>query len=291
MNKMQEKLHDNKIVQEIREKQKMGYQLPRAKVKKGLSNPKAYNYKIKETGDQAESIIYSQPILTGYTRKHTPERKEGRTMANEQNIKRARRNVYDIVNTNFTEYTKMITLTYAETMLDYNQLAMDWKVFMKSLKRKGITFPYLAITEHQTKRGKKEGNAGSLHIHALLFTDQYIPFKTLKESWGIRGSVHIEKIDKASNKGAYVAKYITKESAPADKKSYRTSRNIKRPTYRVGLGSEIDVIQAVREDGYEYINGSQYEYTKINGINQETGEIKEDTSAIVDKYRKKVKND
>jgi len=252
---------------------------------KPIHSTNRYNYKIKETGSHAEAIIYEEPILTGYQRKHTPTRKVGRTMANEQNAKRARKNVYDLVNTNYTEFTKMITLTYAETMLDYDQLYMDWKRFVESLKRKGIKFPYLAITEHQLKRGKREGNEGSLHVHAILFTNEYIPFKTLKACWGTRGSVHIEKIDKASNKGAYVAKYITKDAMPPDKKSYRTSRNIKRPTVRVGLGDEIDVITSVKTKGFGFV--SQTKYTKINGANQETGEIKEDTIATIMKFDKK----
>ena len=62
----------------------------------------------------------------------------------------------------------MLTLTYAKTMIDYDILAKDYKVFLLNLKRHGFEFPYLSITEHQTKRGKKEGNKGSLHLHVLL---------------------------------------------------------------------------------------------------------------------------
>lgn len=250
-----------------------------------LNKPTTYNYKLKITGKQAETRYYTEPILTGYKRKHTPLRKEGRKMANIQNVKRARQNVYDIVNCNYTNFTKMLTLTYAKTQLDYNQLYLDFKHFRESLKRKGYDFPYLSITEHQTKRGKKEGNKGSLHIHALLFTDSYIPFKTIKESWGKRGSVHIEKIDDIENKGAYVSKYITKEGQIPDKKSYRTSRNIKRPTFRVGLGDEIDLISLVGKD-YDFI--SQYDYNVDRGFNQETGEINQEIVCKVMKLKKTI---
>ena len=284
-----EKMHNKQLAIDIRMRRELGDISLKDLTGKELEVPErlnklnSYNYKVKFTGNEAEAILYSDNILTGYARKHTPQRKEGRTMANAQNIKRARKNVYDIVNCNFTPYTKMLTLTYKETMLDYDKLYMDYKAFMKHLKRKGFNLPYLAITEHQTKRGKKEGNAGSLHIHALLFTDEYIPFKTIKTAWGERGSVHIEKIDKADNKGAYVAKYITKEGAPADKKSYRTSRNIKRPTYKVGLGDELDIINSL---GGEFDFKSQSYYTVERGHNQETGEIKEEIKAEVFKYSK-----
>lgn len=178
----------------------------------------------------------------------------------------------------------MITLTYAETMLDYDRLYLDFKHFKEALKRQGYDFPYLAITEHQTKRGEKEGNAGSLHIHALLFTDTYIPFLTIKKCWGVRGSVHIEKVDKATNKGAYVSKYITKEGCPADKKSYRTSRNIKRPTRKIGLGNELDVITTMQK---RFNFKSQYDYTVPRGTNQDTGEVFEDTIATVTQFQSK----
>lgn len=282
---IEEKIATHREIQRI--KQEKAYRRQHKIKDVDLRQPKhidSYNYKIKITGDFAQAILYDEPILTGYERKHTPQRKEGRTMANEQNVKRARKNVYDLVNCNITEYSKMITLTYAETMLDYDKLYLDYKRFIESLKRKGYTFPYLAITEHQTKRGKKEGNAGSLHVHAVLFTDEYIPFKEIKASWGKRGSVHVEKLDRAENKGAYVAKYITKETMPPDKKAYRTSRNIKRPVYKTGLGDELDIISIVNARDYSFV--SQAQYTKINGVNQDTGEVKEDTIATVLNYSK-----
>jgi len=151
----------------------------------------------------------------------------------------------------------MLTLTYAKTQLDYDRLYIDFKIFLQHLKRKGFEFPYLAVTEHQTKRGKKEGNAGSLHLHVLIFSDTYIPFDTLKRAWSAKGSVHVQKIERAKNKGAYVAKYITKEGAPPDKKSYRTSRNIKRPTFKAGLGGEIESVEALGFE-WKHLNHSHF---------------------------------
>lgn len=243
-----------------------------------------YNYKIVKKGDQVEVKYYDEPIFVGYQRKHTPQRRENRTMANEQNVKRARRNVHDLVNTNWTEYTKMLTLTYKETMLDYDQLAMDWKVFRKGLKRKGYNPPYLAITEHQKKRGEKEGNKGSLHMHVLLFTDDFIPFDTLKDCW-TKGSVDIRHIP-TDNKGKYVAKYINKETMPADKKAYRTSRKIKRPTVKVGFEngrteSELAVAN-VLGSGHKLVD--THNYSLIRSINQETGEITKESEVKIERY-------
>lgn len=278
-----EKIRKSEDIRNLKKDIESGYHVPKLKLPSRIHNPNSYNYKIVETGTKARTIHYSQPIIMGYTRKHTPERKEGRIMANEKNIRRARKNVFDIVETNLTPHTKMITLTYAICNLDYDQLAHDWKMFRRNLKRSGFDFPYLYIVEHQTKRGEKEGNRGSLHIHAILFTDLYIPFNDLKHAWGDRGSVHIEKLNRAENKGAYVAKYITKEDMPADKKAFRTSRDIKKPTVKVGLGDELDIINHI---GKDFKFQQQDNYTVTRGYNQETGEVNEDILATVYKYSK-----
>lgn len=254
-------------------------------IKEPSPHIKKYNYKKKYTGQYSELIQYSKPIYKGYQRHHKPERKANRTKANEINTKRARRKVHDIVNTNWTKYTKMITLTYAETMLDWDTLIKDFKTFRLTLKRNGYAFPYLAITEHQTERGKKENNKGSLHIHCLAFTDKYLPFKDLKHAWGSRGSVDVRKMDEVSNTGAYVSKYITKEGAPADKKSYRTSRNIKRPTIKTGLDETGLYVSKGMLASYDQV--TTYDYTVPRGENQETGEILEDIVAKVTKYKRR----
>lgn len=242
---------------------------------------KTYNTKTKVTGEITTTITYDRHILTGYERRHTPMRKPNRDKANEQNAKRAKKQVHDIVNTNWTKYTKMITMTYRETTLDYDTVAHDFKMFRKALQRRGYDFPYLTIIEHQIKRGKKEGNAGSLHIHCLAFTDRYIPFETLKSVWTRLGSVQIEKLDKAENKGAYVAKYITKEALPPDKKSYRTSRNIKKPTIMVGSYEQSVVLDNIMESHnlisyVDYtIKGSELQDGTIEELNHATGFVYE----------------
>jgi len=250
-----------------------------------LSKITLYNTISKITGDISQVITYDRPIARGYERRYETMRKDNRESANEQNTKRARRQVHDIVNTNWTEHTKMITLTYRITELDYDQVANDFKTFRKNLNRKGYSFPYLTIIEHQLKRGKKENNAGSLHIHCIAFTDKYIPFKTLKAVWSRVGSVHIEKIDKAANKGAYVAKYITKDALPPDKKSYRTSRDIKRPTVEIGLYEKNNILLNTI-DNHEIMFSINY---SIKGAEVQEGihEIVNTASGLVYKTERK----
>jgi hypothetical protein len=241
---------------------------------------KAYNIVRKQMGDTLQITRYDRPILTGYARKHTPERKENRTMANEQNAKRARKKVYEIVQTNWTKYTKMLTLTYKENMQDYDQIAHDFKMLIQGLRRKNYDFPYLWVVEKQER--------GALHAHVLVFTDKYIPIKEIAKHWP-HGFVKINaKLADAPDKGAYVAKYIQKETLPPDKKAYRTSRNIKKPAIQRTTGDAIDVEQLV---GDQFQFKSQFDYTVKNNktqVNKQTGELENlTTTATVATYKKR----
>lgn len=71
---------------------------------------------------------------------------------------------------------------------------------------------------------KKEGNAGSLHSHCILFDDEYIPFDAINKAWG-KGNTDIHKLNDINNVGAYVSKYLTKETySEFSRHSYHISR-------------------------------------------------------------------
>ena len=174
-------------------------------------------------------------------------------MANEQNAKRARRAVHDIIETNKTKYTKLITLTYAENMQDYDRLAHDFKVWRRALQRKGINFPYLYIVEKQKR--------GALHIHAVVFTNDFLDKDTISKHWP-HGFVDLRatKPEQHDNLGAYVAKYITKDSMPPDRKAYRTSRNIKKPTVTKTFGEVGEATERLMAEGM--MPSDIYKYTR-----------------------------
>ena len=143
----------------------------------------------------------------------------------EENLQRARSNIRRYIWQNVTPYSKFITLTYKDTVLDYETLLYDMKQFFKNLGRAGYcNTNYLWIMEHQTERGKKEGNAGSLHSHCILFDDEYIPFDAINKAWG-KGNTDIHKLNDINNVGAYVSKYLTKETySEFSRHSYHISR-------------------------------------------------------------------
>lgn len=183
-------------------------------------------------GDIVEVCVYSVPIECG-KREHLPKRKE-KTQYDEfekrkDNLSRARQNVRRIIWCNQTKYTKFITLTYANTVLDVKQVRRDFTTFVQAMRRKGYTMNYLYVLENQKSRGEKEGNDGCLHIHLLLFNDEFIPLEDLRSCWK-KGFVGIECIDNIRNLGAYVCKYITKDNLEFySSHVYECSQGLKRP--------------------------------------------------------------
>ena len=112
---------------------------------------------------------------------------------------------------NQSQYTKFLTLTYRETMLDVKKVGRDVTTFVQAMRRKGYDMKYLYVLEHQKERGEKEDNDGSLHIHMVVFIDRFIPVAVLGECWK-HGIFDIKKIEHVQNLAAYISKYITKET-------------------------------------------------------------------------------
>lgn len=159
----------------------------------------------------------------------------------EDNLKRARDNVADIVYCNLSEYTKFLTLTCKETVLEVKKFERMITTFLQAMKRGSYKLEYIYVLERQIERGKKEGNIGCLHAHMIVFNKEKIPMNILKKCWkygrtelkilnGCRCEDDKETAELIKNPAGYVCKYITKESvAEWNKKTYRCSKGIIRP--------------------------------------------------------------
>lgn len=192
---------------------------------------KRRDVKVVISGDIVEVYEYRVPISVehrNYEIEKGTQTDEGKRY---RNLQRARASIRRYIWTNITKYSKFVTLTYADSCLDYDAVVYDFKQFIKNLGRKGFkNIPWLYVTEHQKERGVKEGNEGSLHIHAVLFIDDFIHYDVIRECWK-KGSVDIHAIDKVNNMGAYVCKYLTKEEFDLYyKNSYHISRGLQKPT-------------------------------------------------------------
>lgn len=188
---------------------------------------KDYNLKIVRSGDVVEVYAYDKKVYynyEGFQREKDKRKSDEWSGKSEDSLTRARRNIRRIIWSNLSKYSKFLTLTYAENMQDLDKFYFDWRMFVQSMSRKGYTLKYLYVLEYQER--------GSIHAHVLLFNDEYVPWQTIKESWS-HGIIDIHKIRDIGNLGAYVCKYLTKDTlAEYNSKSYHCSRGLKRPVER-----------------------------------------------------------
>lgn len=169
---------------------------------------------------------------------------------NYANTQKMRRNtIRQLVCTNFdVKYSKFVTLTFDNLrdfdITDVKACYAYFKNFIKRLQYRYKGFLYLAVVEFQDKRGR-----GAVHYH-MICNLPYIKKSELQKLWGA-GFVKINVIDKVDNIGAYVVKYMTKDTD--DKrlcglKAYYHSRDLEQPVevtnWRV---PDVDVFASVSE--------------------------------------------
>ena len=72
--------------------------------------------------------------------------------------------------------------------------------------------------------------SGALHIHAILYLDDYIPQRELQAIWS-HGIVDIRKLRDSRDTALYVMKYLTKDiiGSNLNKKAYVNSPNLRKP--------------------------------------------------------------
>lgn len=188
---------------------------------------KQYNLRVVRSGDVLEIYKYENPVHYNYESlqtKHEREKPDEWNGKSEKNLARARQTIRRIIWANLTRYSKFLTLTYSENMQDLEQFYYDWKMFTQGMRRKGHDLKYLYVLEYQER--------GAIHAHVLIFGDRFIPWQDITDSWG-KGIIDIHKIRDIGNLGAYVCKYLTKDTlAEYNSKSFHTSRGLKRPIER-----------------------------------------------------------
>lgn len=139
-----------------------------------------------------------------------------------QNARRGRWNLIRLVNANFNENSKFVTLTFADNITDLDQAHVEFDKFMKRLRRKYGQFKYIAVVEFQKR--------GAVHYH-FVSDLPYIPKDELAAIWR-NGFVRINKIEHVDNVGAYISKYMSKAEPDIrlrQRKNYFTSQNLDRP--------------------------------------------------------------
>ena len=231
--------------------------------------PKRRIEKIVISGNVIEYYRYLKP-LNVEPREHDIEKnRETSEGKRDRNLYRARADLRRAIWCNQTKYTKFVTLTYKDTELDQDNVIYDYKQFIKKLRRREFIVPYVYVTEHQKKRGIKEGNAGSLHIHSLLFTDEFISADIINTCWGL-GNTDIHSLKHVNKLGAYVCKYLTKEDFDLyHKHSYHLSRGLKKPEVLTSdgyIGQWRDMYSNIHENTKViYSNATEFVYAGADG--------------------------
>lgn len=184
-----------------------------------------------------EKIVVSQGIVEVWRYEklnvNGGGRHEGEGVDSEHNYanrQRARRNmIRQLAASNFDSSSKFVTLTFDNDrdhdICDVKQSNAYFKKFIQRIKRKYDGFKYLAVIEFQDANSR-----GAVHYH-MICNLPYIRKSELQEIWG-GGFVKINKIDHVDNVGAYVVKYMTKDTS--DKRlcglnAYLHSRSLEKP--------------------------------------------------------------
>jgi hypothetical protein len=189
---------------------------------------KYYNKRAIVSGNVIEIIETEKPIFKGFTcraigRANAPNTTAEQKQENRSKIaSRARSTVRRIANANSDILKKFLTLTFAENMTDIKKARYEFDKFIKRLKTQFNQLQYIVVLEFQKR--------GAIHFH-LLCNLPYVDSNELAKIWG-HGFIKINKIDNVDNIGAYVTKYMTKDSIDhrlVGKKCYSMSKGLKKP--------------------------------------------------------------
>jgi len=183
-----------------------------------ITNEKFPILRIKNTN----SYIY---LPTGEIRSYTIHNERS-----DSSLYRAMRRFLDLINTNITSTSKLITLTTQANMQD-REKCLEWiRLFCKTKEfRECFGTSYLYTVENQER--------GALHLHIICFKPlkKFISWHDLRFVWcsiiGGDGSVKEKPIDDPEHIGIYLVKDFLNvfASVPKGKRLFVPSRSLKRP--------------------------------------------------------------
>jgi hypothetical protein len=183
-----------------------------------------------QTGDFIELYQYASPY---FYNKPPPKKSDcpaGSTFRRKDNLSRARNKIRRVINANSFAYNCkpiFVTYTFADNVQDIEKAN---KLFTEHIKRfnyyitkeKKSYLKYMTVIEFQKR--------GAIHYHTLFFNLHYIPHlkNELSKLWG-HGFVKVKTIRNVHNVGAYVSKYLRKETMDkrlVGQKAYFCSRRL-----------------------------------------------------------------
>lgn len=175
---------------------------------------------------------------------------------------------------NFNENSKFITLTFKENVTDLDIANKEFKKFIQRMKQRFDDFKYLAVIEFQ-KRGAvhyhmisdlpfiQKGLLYSLWQNRKISRSKKSNFYCIGEipSGCKQGFVKINNISHVDNVGAYIVKYMTKESDNPlleNRKTYLYSKNLIKETVITGDTAE-SIIESMDLNYKDPVYQNEYE--------------------------------
>ena len=203
--------------------------------------PYTVKRKIVKSGKYIEIYDYEKPYWVGFPRlqsRFKPKKNiyKDQEKIREDNVKRARKNIKRLVNTN-PQLNCFLTLTFAEEIKELKIANNIFNQFIKRITSKHPNFEYLAVPEFQKK--------GRVHYHVICkyalpdFKDELE--KREYERWFAKtiwknGFVNIKPVNSKGDIGAYISKYLGKEMFDQrffrKKKFFRSKTLIKPDVFR-----------------------------------------------------------
>lgn len=146
-----------------------------------------------------------------------------------QQQRRRRNAIRQLVCMNFDSGSKFVTLTFDNArehdIKDVKQSNDYFRKFVKRMKYRYPDFKYVAVIEFQDKNGR-----GAIHYH-MICNLPFVKKSELRDIWN-GGHVKINRIDKVDNVGAYVIKYMAKDTTDTrlcGENAYLHSRGLEKP--------------------------------------------------------------
>jgi hypothetical protein len=217
-----------------------------------------FNKKVIISGKHIEYYEYqTKNVLRGYPRrprlpkkiKHT---KEAIREKRKSSVNRTRTEIRRLVNSN-PQLNKFLTLTFGWEMFDLEKANRLFNTYIRRMNKHFPNFQYIAIVEFQKR--------GAVHYH-LLCNLKYVPAKKLEDIWQ-HGFINIKRIDRVTNMGAYICKYLHKDMFDKRmfrKKKFFRSQDLNKSAEIVGDNAEFFMEEGISKLHLDYTHEFENEH-------------------------------
>lgn len=223
-------------------------------------------YKVVQSGKHFEVYRVSIPFELGKKGCRIDPSDKKKADRNDEYKRRnanvARNKIRRLVNSNFKEGGKFVTLTFADTyefdITDLEDCNRQYRNFMYRMRKEYGLFDYITVVEFQDSYGR-----GAVHYH-MIADLPFVPAKKLRAMWG-HGFVKINLL-KYGNMGVYVAKYITKymyDKRFEGRRKFFTSKGLQKPKVYYGMEAIRLIAMVMRFAKLKYNTTYESEY---NGV-------------------------